>query len=284
MSISRIPGEGPVDALSLGFLRARNRSRSGAAKAVRLRAPPASCPTARLFNIPSGIYSAALRSSCGGGRPARSLAADPIAAANTLETDDREAEALRVRVISRALDASSIPPRCCASRIDRSGRSHASAFEVRKSRQARLYRPRHRQNCEVRDQTIVCRQKYVHHRSCCSCPSGRRVAESIVRSADRNSSRTCALCLAAHRGWRLRACNYLVRQLLNRTLAVLRLFRNSSLCPIRPIGCRGMPAAGRELCHVRNGLSGGPCSIIPITNADDLENVFVPVMRDLQDS
>ena len=81
-------------------------------------------------------------------------------------------------------------------------------------------------------------------------------------------------------GWRTAERRVSGAAILNRHIAVLMHFRQLRLRPSRA-AVRGIAEAGRRACDVRDaGAAGAQLSAY---DHDDLENVFGPVMRDLQD-
>jgi type VI secretion system protein ImpJ len=203
----------------------------------------------------------------------------PIAAANTREADDREAESA-ARYITGAetfIDSSSLLrveeeidlafPRLC--------------FELRKTAKPGYIGLGIARITEVRDKTIVFDEKYVPPVLLCHAhPAVEGWIDRAIGWIDNKLEELARYAADPTAGGGLQSVEYLVLQLLNRHIAVLRHFRNSSYVHPERLFEEFLRLVG-ELATF--ATAERRARTYPHYDQDDLENVFGPVMRDLQD-
>ncbi len=203
----------------------------------------------------------------------------PIASANTRETDDREAESAARYIIGAETFIDSSSALRVEEEIDLA--SPRLSFELRKTAKSGYVGLGIARITEVRDKTIVFDEKYVPPVLLCHAHA---VVEGWIDRAigwiDNKLEELARYAADPTAGGGLQSVEYLVLQLLNRHIAVLRHFRNSSYVHPERLFQELLRLVG-ELATF--ATAERRARTYPAYDQDDLENVFGPVMRDLQD-
>jgi len=203
----------------------------------------------------------------------------PIASANTRETDDREAESAARYIIGAETFIDSSSALRVEEEIDLA--SPRLSFELRKTARPGYVGLGIARITEVRDKTIVFDEKYVPPVLLCHAHA---VVEGWIDRAigwiDNKLEELARYAADPTAGGGLQSVEYLVLQLLNRHIAVLRHFRNSSYVHPERLFQEFLRLVG-ELATF--ATAERRARTYPAYDQDDLENVFGPVMRDLQD-
>jgi type VI secretion system protein ImpJ len=203
----------------------------------------------------------------------------PMATANMREADDRDAEsASRYQIHSEAfVDSTS------ALRIEEEVdiAFPRLSFELRKTAKPGYVSLGVARILEVRDRQIVFDEKYIPPVLLCGAhPTVTGWIDRVVGWIDNKLEELARYAADPTAGGGLQSIDYFVLQLLNRHIAVLKHFRSSNyLHPERLF---------EELLRLVGELAtfATPerrARDYPAYDQDDLENVFGPVMRDLQD-
>ena len=203
----------------------------------------------------------------------------PIAAANMREADDRESESAARFVIGAETFIDSTSALRIEEEVDIA--LPRLSFELRKTAKPGYIGLGIGRIIEVRDKTIVFDEKYVPPILVCSAHA---VAVGWIDRAigwiENTLGELARYAADPTAGGGLQSADYLILQLLNRHITVLKHFRASNYVhPERLL---------EELLRIVGELATFATSErrardYPIYDQDDLENVFAPVMRDLQE-
>ena len=203
----------------------------------------------------------------------------PIASANTRETDDREAESAARYIIGAETFIDSASALRVEEEIDLA--FPRLSFELRKTAKSGYVGLGIARITEVRDKTIVFDEKYVPPVLLCHAHAAvEGWIDRAIGWIDNKLEELARYAADPTAGGGLQSVEYLVLQLLNRHIAVLRHFRNSSYVHPERLFQEFLRLVG-ELATF--ATAERRARTYPHYDQDDLENVFGPVMRDLQD-
>src|SRR5690349_15136345 len=203
----------------------------------------------------------------------------PIAAANTRETDDRESESAARYIIGAETFIDSSSPLRVEEEIDLA--FPRLAFELRKTAKPGYVGLGIARITEVRDKTIVLDEKYVPPVLVCHAhPVVEGWIDRAIGWIDNKLEELARYAADPTAGGGLQSVEYLVLQLLNRHIAVLNHFRRSSYIHPERLYEEFLRLVG-ELATF--ATTERRARSYPQYDQDDLENVFGPVIRDLQD-
>jgi type VI secretion system protein ImpJ len=203
----------------------------------------------------------------------------PVGAANMREADDRESESAARYMIGSETFIDSTATLRLEEEIDVA--FPRLAFELRKTPKPGYINLGMARVLEVRDKQIVFDEKYVPPLLLCRAhPMVSGWIDRVIGWIDNRLDELARYAADPTAGGGLQSAEYLVLQLLNRHIALLRHYKSSSyLHPeqlfqefLRLVGELATFATPER--RARN---------YPVYDQDDLENVFGPVMRDLQD-
>ena len=203
----------------------------------------------------------------------------PIGAANTREADDREAESAARYIIGAETFIDSSSTLRIEEEIDVA--FPRLGFELRKTSKPGYIGLGIAKITEVRDKTIVFDEKYVPPVLVCQAHPG--VAGWIDRAIgwiDNKLEELARYAADPSAGGGLQSVEYLVLQLLNRHIAVLKHFSGSSYVHPERLFEEFLRLVGELATFATPERRARE---YPRYDQDDLENVFGPVMRDLQD-
>ena len=203
----------------------------------------------------------------------------PIGAANTREADDREAESAARYVIGAETFIDSTSTLRIEEEIDVA--FPRLGFELRKTSKPGYIGLGIAKITEVRDKTIVFDEKYVPPVLVCHAHA---VVEGWIDRAigwiDNKLEELARYAADPSAGGGLQSVEYLVLQLLNRHIAVLKHLRGSSYVHPERLFEEFLRLVGELATFATPERRARD---YPRYDQDDLENVFGPVMRDLQD-
>jgi type VI secretion system protein ImpJ len=203
----------------------------------------------------------------------------PVAAANMREADDRESESAARFVIGAETFIDSTSALRIEEEVDIA--LPRLGFELRKTAKPGYIGLGIARIVEVRDKTIVFDEKYVPPILICSAyPAAVGWIDRAVGWIENTLEELARYAADPTAGGGLQSADYLILQLLNRHITVLKHFRASNY--VHP------ERLFEELLRVVGELATFATSErrardYPIYDQDDLENVFGPVMRDLQE-
>jgi type VI secretion system protein ImpJ len=203
----------------------------------------------------------------------------PMASANTREADDRETEsAARYMTHSEAfIDSTS------ALRIEEEVdiAFPRLSLELRKTAKPGYTSLGVARILEVRDRQIVFDEKYVPPVLLCGAhPTVNGWIDRVVGWIDNKLEELARYAADPTAGGGLQSIDYFVLQLLNRHIAVLKHFRSSVYLHPERLFEELLRLAGELATFATPERRARE---YPAYDQDDLENVFGPVMRDLQD-
>ena len=204
----------------------------------------------------------------------------PVAAPNTREVDDAQAEsASRYHRRRRNLHRFHV---AAAHRGGDRRRLSAAGLRTAQDREARLYRAWHRARLlEVRDKKIIFDEKYVPPVLVCRrIPSSRAGSTASIGWIENKLEELARYAADPTSGGGLQSVDYFVLQLLNRHIPVLKHFSSSSYVHPERLFEELLRLAGELATFATPERRARD---YPRYDHDDLENVFAPVMRDLQD-
>jgi len=203
----------------------------------------------------------------------------PVAAANMREADDRESESAARFVIGAETFIDSTSALRIEEEVDIA--LPRLGFELRKTAKPGYIGLGIARIVEVRDKTIVFDEKYVPPILVCSAyPVAVGWIDRAVGWIENTLEELARYAADPTAGGGLQSADYLILQLLNRHITVLKHFRASNY--VHP------ERLFEELLRIVGELATFATSErrardYPIYDQDDLENVFGPVMRDLQE-
>jgi type VI secretion system protein ImpJ len=203
----------------------------------------------------------------------------PVAAANMREADDRESDSAARFVIGSETFIDATAALRLEEEVDivfpRLG------FELRKTAKPGYSSLGMARVLQVRDKQIVFDEKYVPPVLVCSAhPTVAGWIDRVVGWIDNRLEELARYAADPTAGGGLQSVDYLVLQLLNRRIAVLKHYRASGyLHPERLFG-EFLGLVGELATFATRERRARE---YPVYDQDDLENVFGPVMRDLQD-
>jgi len=203
----------------------------------------------------------------------------PVAAANTREIDDRETESA-ARFITGSetfIDSSSVLR--IEEEIDIA--YPRLGYELRKTAKPGYIGLGVVRILEVRDKQIVFDEKYVPPiLTCNSHPVVDGWIDRVVGWIDNKLEELARYAADPTAGGGLQSVDYFVLQLLNRHIAVLKHYRSSGYLHPERLFDEFLRLVGELATFATPERRARD---YPAYNHDDLENVFGPVMRDLQD-
>jgi type VI secretion system protein ImpJ len=203
----------------------------------------------------------------------------PVAAANMREADDREAEsATRFHIGSETFIDSTASLRV-EEEIDVA--FPRLAFELRKTSKPGYISLGMARVLEVRDKQIVFDEKYIPPLLLCRAhPTVAGWIDRVIGWIDNRLDELARYAADPTAGGGLQSAEYLVLQLLNRHIAVLRHYKTSSYLHPERLFEEFLRLVGELATFATPERRARE---YPVYDQDDLENVFGPVMRDLQD-
>jgi len=203
----------------------------------------------------------------------------PIGAANTREADDREAESAARYIVGAETFIDSTSTLRIEEEIDVA--FPRLGFELRKTSKPGYIGLGIAKITEVRDKTIIFDEKYVPPVLVCQAHA---IVEGWIDRAigwiDNKLEELARYAADPSAGGGLQSVEYLVLQLLNRHIAVLKHFRSSSYVHPERLFEEFLRLVGELATFATPERRARE---YPGYDQDDLENVFGPVMRDLQD-
>jgi len=203
----------------------------------------------------------------------------PIGAANTREADDREAESAARYIIGAETFIDSSSKLRIEEEIDVA--FPRLGFELRKTSKPGYIGLGIAKITEVRDKTIIFDEKYVPPVLVCQAhPAVAGWIDRAIGWIDNKLEELARYAADPSAGGGLQSVEYLVLQLLNRHIAVLKHFRGSSYVHPERLFEEFLRLVGELATFATPERRARE---YPAYDQDDLENVFGPVMRDLQD-
>jgi type VI secretion system protein ImpJ len=203
----------------------------------------------------------------------------PIGAANTREADDREAESAARYIIGAETFIDSSSTLRIEEEIDVA--FPRLGFELRKTSKPGYIGLGIAKITEVRDKTIVFDEKYVPPVLLCQAhPVVEGWIDRAIGWIDNKLEELARYAADPSAGGGLQSVEYLVLQLLNRHIAVLKHFSGSSYVHPERLFEEFLRLVGELATFATPERRARE---YPRYDQDDLENVFGPVMRDLQD-
>jgi len=203
----------------------------------------------------------------------------PVAAANTREADDREADSAARFVIGAETFIDSTSALRLEEEVDVA--FPRLGFELRKTAKPGYIGLGVARILEVRDKTIVFDERYVPPVLLCGAhPSVAGWIDRVVGWIDNKLEELARYAADPTAGGGLQSVDYFVLQLLNRHIAVLKHYRNSGYLHPERLFDEFLRLVGELATFATPERRARE---YPAYDQDDLENVFGPVMRDLQD-
>jgi type VI secretion system protein ImpJ len=203
----------------------------------------------------------------------------PIGAANTREADDREAESAARYVIGAETFIDSSSTLRIEEEIDVA--FPRLGFELRKTSKPGYIGLGIAKITEVRDKTIIFDEKFVPPVLVCQAyPVVEGWIDRAIGWIDNKLEELARYAADPSAGGGLQSVEYLVLQLLNRHIAVLKHLRSSSYVHPERLFEEFLRLVGELATFATPERRARE---YPFYDQDDLENVFAPVMRDLQD-
>lgn len=203
----------------------------------------------------------------------------PMAAANTREADEREADSAARYVVGAETFIDSFSALRIEEEIDLA--FPRFGFELRRTAKPGYVGLGMARILEVRDKTILFDEKFVPPVLLCQAhPVVEGWLDRAIGWIDNKLDELARYASDPTAGGGLQSVDYLVLQLLNRHIAVLKHFRASSYIHPERLFAELLRIVG-ELATF--ATSERRARDYPRYDQDDLENVFAPVMRDLQD-
>jgi len=203
----------------------------------------------------------------------------PIGAANTREADDREAESAARYIIGAETFIDSSSTLRIEEEIDVA--FPRLGFELRKTSKPGYIGLGIAKITEVRDKTIVFDEKYVPPVLVCQAHAAvEGWIDRAIGWIDNKLEELARYAADPSAGGGLQSVEYLVLQLLNRHIAVLKHFSGSSYVHPERLFEEFLRLVGELATFATPERRARE---YPRYDQDDLENVFAPVMRDLQD-
>ena len=281
-SLSRAPAgkaSAARDAVSVGLCAARNRS--GSRRAKQIRGAPRRRHDAGRYAVRHTGRQSDSRSDRRAGRRRRPdrLADDAARGANTREVDEASAESASryIRGAETFIDSTS------ALRIEEEIdiAYPRLSFELRKTAKPGYMGLGIARILEVRDKNILFDEKFVPPMLVCSAhPVIDGWLNRVIGWIENKLEELARYAVDPSSGGGLQSVDYLVLQLLNRHIPVLIHFQRSSYVHPERLYEELLRLAG-ELATF--ATAERRARNYPAYDHDDLENVFAPVMRDIQD-
>jgi type VI secretion system protein ImpJ len=203
----------------------------------------------------------------------------PVAAANTREADDREADSAARFIVGAETFIDSTSALRIEEEVDVA--FPRLGFELRKTAKPGYIGLGVARILEVRDKTIVFDEKYIPPVLVCGAhPSVAGWIDRVVGWIDNKLDELARYAADPTAGGGLQSVDYFVLQLLNRHIAVLKHYRNCSYLHPERLFAEFLRLVGELATFATPERRARE---YPAYDQDDLENVFAPVMRDLQD-
>src|SRR5215468_612392 len=203
----------------------------------------------------------------------------PVAAANTREADDRESDSAARFVTGSETFIDSTAALRLEEEIDIA--FPRLGFELRKTAKPGYVNLGLARVLEVRDKQIVFDEKYVPPVLLCSAhPTVAGWIDRVIGWIDNKLDELARYAADPTAGGGLQSVDYFVLQLLNRHIALLKHYRTSSYLHPERLFDEFLRIVGELATFATPERRARD---YPVYDQDDLENVFGPVMRDLQD-
>jgi type VI secretion system protein ImpJ len=203
----------------------------------------------------------------------------PVASPNTREVDEKSAESASRFTIGSETFIDSTSPLRVEEGIDVA--YPRLSFELRKSTKPGYVGLGIARILEVRDKTIVFDEKFVPPLLICAAhPVVDGWTDRVIGWIDNKLEELARYAADPTAGGGLQSVDYLVLQLLNRTIPVMKYVRSSGYVHPERLYQEFLRLAG-ELATF--ATPERRARTYPAYDHDNLENVFAPVMRDLQD-
>jgi type VI secretion system protein ImpJ len=203
----------------------------------------------------------------------------PVAAANMREADDRETESAARFMIGSETFIDSTATLRLEEEIDVA--FPRLAFELRKTPKPGYINLGMARVLEVRDKQIVFDEKYIPPLLLCRAhPTVTGWIDRVIGWIDNRLDELARYAADPTAGGGLQSAEYLVLQLLNRHIALLRHYKTSSYLHPEQLFQEFLRLVGELATFATPERRARE---YPVYDQDDLENVFGPVMRDLQD-
>jgi len=203
----------------------------------------------------------------------------PVAAANTREVDDRESESAARFVMNAETFVDSSSPLRIEEEIDIA--YPRLSYELRKTAKPGYIGLGVTRILEVRDKQIVFDEKYVPPVLLCnSHPVVNGWIDRVVGWIDNKLEELARYAADPTAGGGLQSVDYFVLQLLNRHIAVLKHYSTTGYLHPERLFEEFLRLVGELATFATPERRARD---YPAYDQDDLENVFGPVMRDLQD-
>ena len=203
----------------------------------------------------------------------------PIASANMREADDRDAESAARYMMSSETFIDSTSALRIEEEVDIA--FPRLSFELRKTAKPGYIGLGIARVLEVRDRQIVFDEKYVPPVLLCAAhPTVNGWIDRVVGWIDNKLEELARYAADPTAGGGLQSIDYFVLQLLNRHIAVLKHYRSSSYLHPERLFEEFLRLVGELATFATPERRARE---YPSYDQDDLENVFGPVMRDLQD-
>ena len=203
----------------------------------------------------------------------------PVAAANTREVDDRSADSASRYISGSETFIDSTSPLRIEEEIDVA--YPRLSFELRKSAKPGYVSLGIARVLEVRDKTIVFDEKYAPPLlSCAAHPVTDGWIDRVIGWIDNKLEELSRYAADPTAGGGLQSVDYFVLQLLNRYIPVFKHFRGSSYVHPERLYEEMLRLAGELATFATPERRARD---YPAYDHDDLEGVFTPLIRDLQD-
>jgi type VI secretion system protein ImpJ len=203
----------------------------------------------------------------------------PMASANMREADDREAESAARYVVSSEAFIDSTSELRVEEEVDIA--FPRLSLELRKTAKPGFISLGIARILEVRDRQIVFDEKYVPPVLLCGAhPTVNGWVDRVVGWIDNKLEELARYAADPTAGGGLQSIDYFVLQLLNRHIAVLKHYRSSSYLHPERLFEEFLRLVGELATFATPERRARE---YPAYDQDNLENVFGPVMRDLQD-
>ncbi len=203
----------------------------------------------------------------------------PVSAANTREADDREAESAARYTINSETFIDSTSELRLEEEIDIA--FPRLSFELRKTAKPGYIGLGIARVLEVRDKQIVFDEKYVPPVLVCAAhPTASGWIDRAVGWIENTLEELARFAADPTAGGGLQSADYLMLQLLNRHIAVLKQYRASSYIHPERLQEEFLRIVGELATFATPQRRARE---YPNYDQDDLENVFAPIMRDLQE-
>jgi type VI secretion system protein ImpJ len=203
----------------------------------------------------------------------------PVAAANMREADDRESDSAARFVIGSETFIDATAALRLEEEVDIA--FPRLTFELRKTAKPGYVSLGIARVLEIRDKQIVFDEKYVPPVLVCGAhPTVAGWIDRVIGWIDNRLEELARYAADPTAGGGLQSVDYLVLQLLNRHIAVLRHYRTCGYLHPERLFDELLRLAGELATFATRERRARE---YPVYDQDDLENAFGPVMRDLQD-